>query len=40
MSLEATGPAKGRKLVTGVIGADTHIDPLAHVVSDFFFFGL
>jgi methylaspartate mutase sigma subunit len=25
MSLEATGPAKGRKLVTGVIGADTHI---------------
>jgi len=25
MSLEATGPARGRKLVTGVIGADTHI---------------
>jgi methylaspartate mutase sigma subunit len=25
MNLEATGPAKGRKLVTGVIGADTHI---------------
>jgi len=25
MSLVATGPAKGRKLVTGVIGADTHI---------------
>jgi len=25
MTLEATGPAKGRKLVTGVIGADTHI---------------
>ena len=25
MSLEATGPGRGRKLVTGVIGADTHI---------------
>lgn len=25
MSLKATGPARGRKLVTGVIGADTHI---------------
>lgn len=25
MSLKATGPAEGRKLVTGVIGADTHI---------------
>jgi methylaspartate mutase sigma subunit len=25
MSLGATGPARGRKLVTGVIGADTHI---------------
>lgn len=25
MSLEASGPARGRKLVTGVIGADTHI---------------
>ena len=25
MSLVATGPARGRKLVTGVIGADTHI---------------
>ena len=25
MSLEATGPARDRKLVTGVIGADTHI---------------
>lgn len=25
MSLKATGPASGRKLVTGVIGADTHI---------------
>jgi methylaspartate mutase sigma subunit len=25
MTLEAKGPAKGRKLVTGVIGADTHI---------------
>jgi len=25
MSVEATGAARGRKLVTGVIGADTHI---------------
>ncbi len=25
MSARATGPARGRKLVTGVIGADTHI---------------
>jgi methylaspartate mutase sigma subunit len=25
MSAQAMGPAKGRKLVTGVIGADTHI---------------
>ena len=25
MSLNASGPARGRKLVTGVIGADTHI---------------
>ena len=25
MSLKASGPARGRKLVTGVIGADTHI---------------
>ncbi len=25
MTAQATGPARGRKLVTGVIGADTHI---------------
>ncbi len=25
MSAQATGPARGRKLITGVIGADTHI---------------